>query len=350
MNIAALVNVAGALVADGKGLLAADESIGTCNRRFAAAGLAQTVGMRRAYRDLLVTAPALGHYISGVILFDETIGQSTADGRPFVAVLSDAGILAGIKVDMGTQDLAGHPGEKVTEGLDGLRGRLKSYAQQGAAFAKWRAVFTPGVAGTGGPSLACRDANAHALARYAALCQEAGLVPIVEAEVLMDGAHTLARCAEVTEAVLRRVFEELARQTVVLEAMILKPNMALPGLTCPQQPPPGEVAAATVQTLLRTVPAAVAGITFLSGGQTALLATERLNALHAPAGSAPPAGVHARPWPLSFSFARALQYPALEIWGGKDANRAAAQAALVHRARCNCAALRGDYQPAMESE
>ncbi len=349
MNLAALVNVANALVAPGKGLLAMDESNGTCNRRFAAAGIAQTLEMRRAYRELLVTTPALGHYINGAILFDETLYQADADKQPFVGRLSNAGILTGIKVDLGTQDLAAHPGEKITEGLDGLRERLIAYLARGAAFAKWRGVIAVHADAGGLPSLAAIDANAHALARYAALCQEAGLVPIVEPEVLMDGDHTLERCAAVTEAVLRRVFAQLVDQGVVLEAMILKPNMVVAGLACPVQPSPAAVAAATVRCLLRAVPAAVAGITFLSGGQPGVLATVRLDAMHRPGGAAFGPGARPLPWPLAFSFARALQYPALEIWAGKDANRAAAQQALLHRARCNCAALRGEYTPAMEA-
>jgi fructose-bisphosphate aldolase class I len=338
MNIQALTTTAQALVAGGKGLLAMDESTGTCNRRFAGAGIPQTVEMRRAYRELLLTTPGLGGCISGVILYDETIRQAAADGTPFVQVAHDAGLLVGIKVDTGARDLAAHPGEKVTEGLDGLRERLQSYAEMGARFAKWRAVIA--VDDTRLPTRAATAANAHALARYAALCQEAGLVPIVEPEVLMDGTHTQARCQDATEAVLRHVFEQLVLQGVVLEAMLLKPNMVLAGLACAAQNTAAEVADATVQCLRRVVPAAVPGITFLSGGQSGELASSRLNAMHVG---------HGLPWPLSFSFARALQHPALELWAGQAAHRAAAQRALLHRARCNCAALKGTYSAAMEA-
>jgi fructose-bisphosphate aldolase, class I len=339
MNAAMLVETAQALVANGKGLLAMDESNGTCNQRFANAGIPQTVEMRRAYRDLLLTAPGLGSCISGVILVDETIRQATADGSPFVRVAHNAGMRVGIKVDIGAKDLAAHPGEKVTEGLDGLRDRLRSYFEMGASFAKWRAVIAVDHARL--PTTACIDANAHALARYAALCQEAGLVPIIEPEVLMDGTHTQARCQAVTEAVLRSVFAELVLQEVLLEALILKPNMVIAGLACTAQNTAAEVADATLQCLLRAVPAAVPGIAFLSGGQSGELASSRLNAMHVGTGM---------PWPLSFSFARALQHPALDIWAGRQANRDAAHQALMHRARCNCAALRGQYSAAMEAQ
>ena len=327
-----------ALMADAKGLLAMDESNGTCNQRFASAGIAQTAAMRRAYRELLLSTPNLSECIGGVILYDETIRQAAADGRPFAQLARDAGLLVGIKVDTGAKDLAAHPGEKITEGLDGLRERLQAYAGMGASFAKWRGVFAVGEAGHH-PSPACIAANAHALARYAALCQEAGLVPIIEPEVLMDGSHTQARCQQVSEAVLRSVFEQLARQGVVLEAMLLKPNMVIAGLACATQNTANEVAIATLQSLRRVVPAAVPGIAFLSGGQSGELASARLNAMSR--------GV-ALPWALSFSFARAIQHPALEIWAGEDANREAAQAALLHRVRCNRAALKGQYSAAME--
>src|ERR1019366_2575148 len=250
MNILILTDTAKAMVADDKGLLAMDESHPTCNKRFAKLGIPQTVEARRAYRELIVTAPGLGESISGAILFDETIRQQKKDGTPFVKVLTDAGIMPGIKVDTGAKDLAGYPGEKITEGLDGLRDRLKEYFQMGARFAKWRAAIA---IGDGLPSRGCLEANAHALARYAALCQEAGLVPIVEPEVLMDGGHTLERCGEVTEEVLRTVFQQLYTQRVALEGMLLKPNMVLPGLTCPKQESVDEVADATVRCLLRTV-------------------------------------------------------------------------------------------------
>jgi fructose-bisphosphate aldolase, class I len=341
-NARTLITVAQSMMVAGKGLLAMDESTGTCDRRFASLGIAQTAQARRAYRDLLVTTPGLGGFISGAILYDETIRQQTLDGRPFVAALNSAGIIPGIKVDLGTSELAGHPAERVTEGLDGLRKRLQDYSAMGARFAKWRAVLA---IGKGMPSPACIEVNAHALARYAALCQEAGVVPIVEPEVLMDGDHTMARCAAVTQEVLHRVFDQLHVHGVLLEAMILKPNMVLPGLACPVQESVQEVATATMQCLLRAVPAAVAGIAFLSGGQSGDLASARLNTMRASPGPAV-AGV---PWPLTFSFGRALQEPALAVWSGMSENRTAAQQALLRRARENGAAQRGDYCPGMES-
>ena len=334
MNIQELINTANKLVADDKGILAMDESFPTCNKRFAKLGIPQTEEARRAYRELIVTTPGLGESISGAILFDETIRQKTNDGTPMIKVLINAGIIPGIKVDAGTKDMAGHPGEKISEGLDGLRERLIEYYQLGARFAKWRAVIT---IGENIPSQACIDANAHALARYAVLCQEVGLVPIVEPEVLMDGDHTMERCFEVTEEVLHTVFNQLYQQGVVLEGMILKPNMVLPGLACPKQESDEAIADATVKCFLRTVPAAVPGITFLSGGQSAELASSRLNAMN----------VRFRskiPWELSFSFGRALQQPALEIWNGKEADVQEAQKSLYHRAKCNFAARRGEYE------
>jgi len=336
-----LMDTAHRLVSSGKGLLAMDESTHTCNERFAGAGIPQTMEARRAYRELLVTAPNLGESISGAILYDETIRQQTKDGTPFVRVLTEAGIIPGIKVDTGEEDLAGYPGEKITEGLDGLRQRLRDYFQMGARFAKWRAVISPK---DGLPSRGCIEANAHGLARYAALCQEAGLVPIVEPEVLMVGDHTLERCREVTEETLRSVFAHLSEQRVLLEGMILKPNMLLPGLGCATQEGVQEVAFATVHCLRRVVPAAVPGIAFLSGGQPSELASARLNAMNVLATSA----AVRLPWSLVFSFARAIQQPALEIWRGQESRVAAAQAALTHRARCNQAALHGDYTAAME--
>lgn len=339
MNLSALNDAARLLVADGKGLLAMDESTPTCDKRFAALNMTRTVETRRAWRELLVTTPGLGQNISGVILYDETIRDRLRDGTPFVKAITDAGIIPGIKVDAGTNELAAHHGEKITEGLDGLRPRLAEYAQLGARFAKWRAVV---VLGPGLPSLGCLEANAHALARYAALCQEVGLVPIVEPEVLMDGNHSLERCAEVTERVLRTVFHELGRQRVTLEGLILKPNMVLPGLVCPRQEMADEVADATVRCLLRSVPAAVPGIAFLSGGQPCELASSRLNAMNV--------RFKGRlPWAVTFSYSRALQQPALDIWRGQAANTQAAQQALLHRARCNRAAHRGEYTAAMES-
>jgi fructose-bisphosphate aldolase class I len=338
MNIQELKDTAGKMVAHDKGLLAMDESDATCDKRFAKQGIPQTVEARRAYRELLITTPRLGECISGVILNDETIRQRGKDGTPFVETIQRAGIIPGIKVDTGAKALAGHPGEKVTEGLDGLRERLKEYFEMGARFAKWRAVITPGSCI---PSRGCMGANAGALARYAALCQEAGLVPVVEPEVLMEGDHTMQRCGELTEEVLRTVFARLYIQRVELEGMILKPNMVLPGLTCPEQESVDEVADATVGCLSRAVPAAVPGVAFLSGGQSCELASARLNAMNVRFKSK-------LPWAVAFSFARAIQQPALEIWKGHEENVAAAQQALYHRARCNRAARRGEYQAAME--
>jgi fructose-bisphosphate aldolase class I len=338
VNAQALIDIARKLVADNKGLLAMDESDSTCNKRFAKLGIPQTLEARRAYRELIITTPSLGGSISGVILYDETIRQQKRDGTPFLKVLGEAGIIPGIKVDIGAKDLAAHPGEKITEGLDGLRVRLQEYFQMGARFAKWRAVIS---IGEGIPSRSCIEANAQALARYAALCQEAGLVPIVEPEVLMDGEHTLERCHKVTEEVLRNVFIQLNCQRVLLEGMILKPNMVLPGLSCPKQASVDEVTNITVNSLLRTVPAAVPGIAFLSGGQSGELASARLNAMNIRFKSR-------LPWALAFSFARAIQQPALEIWLGQETNVKAAQQALLHRARCNLAARGGEYTAKME--
>jgi len=315
-----------------------DESNPTCDRRFARLGIPQTVEARRAYRELIVTTPGLSECISGAILYDETVHQKKKNGIGFIETLTDIGIIPGIKVDTGAKSLALHPGEKVSEGLDGLRERLAKYYEMGARFAKWRAVIA---IGDGNPSRGCIEANAQALARYAALCQEAGMVPVVEPEVLMDGSHTLERCFEVTEEVLRIVFNQLYIQSVTLEGMILKPNMVLPGLSCPNQEATDEVADATVKCLLRAVPAAVPGITFLSGGQPAELASARLNAMNVRFKSR-------LPWALAFSFARAIQQPALQIWQGKEANVLAAQQALYHRARCNREARRGEYTVQME--
>jgi len=313
-----------------------DESNPTCDKRFAKQEIPQTVEARRAYRELIVTTAGLGEFVSGVILYDETIRQRTKDGVPFLNVIRDAGIHPGIKVDTGAKDLAGHPGEMVTEGLDGLRDRLAEYARMGARFAKWRAVIA---IGDGIPSRGYVEANAHALARYAALCQEAGLVPVVEPEVLMAGEHTLDRCRAITADVLHAVFDQLHAQRVLLEGLILKPNMVLPGAACPTQESVDEVADATVRCLLRSVP----GVAFLSGGQSAELATARLNAMNV--------RFHSRlPWAVAFSFARAIQQPALEIWRGQDSNIQAAQRALLHRARCNSAARRGEYNAKMEKD
>ena len=339
MDRTKLTDTAQALVAGDRGLLAMDESTPTCDKRFAKVGIAQTEAMRRAYRDMIVTTPGLGRAISGAILYDETIRQQTLAGVPFARALENAGIVAGIKVDGGTKPLAGFPDEVVTEGLDGLRARLAEYAGMGARFAKWRAVIRIGAAI---PSRGCIEANAHALARYAALSQEAGLVPIVEPEVLMDGDHTLERCREASEATLREVFEQLRTQRVVLEGMLLKANMVLPGEDAADQGSVDAVADVTVGCLLRVVPAAVPGIAFLSGGQAAKLASAHLNAMN----------VRFRgrlPWALSFSFARAIQQPALELWRGDSANVAAAQQALFHRADCNRAARRGEYDAAADA-
>jgi len=338
MNTQELINTARMLVAGDKGLLAMDESTPTCDKRFAMLGIPQTLEARRAYREMIITTPGLAESISGLILYDETIRQKKKDGTTFIKIIIDAGIIPGIKVDTGAKDMAGHPGEKITEGLDGLRSRLTEYSQMGARFAKWRAVIA---LGEGLPSQGCIEANAQSLARYAALCQEAGLVPIVEPEVLMDGEHTLGRCNEVTEEVLRTVFNQLYTQRVMLEGMILKPNMVLPGLACPKQETVDEVADATVRCLLRSVPAAIPGIAFLSGGQTSELASARLNAMNFRFKSR-------LPWALSFSFARAIQQPALEIWHGDEKNVFAAQKALYHRASCNRAARRGEYTTAIE--
>ena len=339
MDTRSLIDTAKTLVAADRGLLAMDESTPTCDRRFAKLGIPQTAEMRRAYRDMIATTPGLGAAISGAILYDETIRQRTLAGVPFAQALEAAGIVPGIKVDAGAKALAGRPGEQVTEGLDGLRERLTDYAKMGARFAKWRAVIA---IDDSIPSRACILANAHALARYAALCQEAGLVPIVEPEVLMDGAHTLGRCRTVTEDVLHAVFGQLFAQGVLLKGMLLKPNMVLPGLAAADQSNADAIADATVDCLLRAVPAAVPGIVFLSGGQSPELASIRLNAMNLK--------FRARlPWALTFSFARAIQQPALEIWRGQPANVAAAQQALLHRAECNRAARRGEYDAASDA-
>jgi len=338
MNEKELGSTVQAMMAGDKGLLAMDESNPTCHKRFAALGIPQTEGARHAYRELIVTTPGLGEAISGAILYDETIRQKTKDGRLFVDVLNEAGIIPGIKVDEGAKPLAGFPGEKVTEGLDGLRGRLGAYYQLGARFAKWRAVIT---IDKGLPTNGCLEANAHALARYAAICQEIGIVPIVEPEVIMDGNHTIEHCAEVTESALVMLFGQLYTQRVDLHYTILKPNMVLSGKDCPQQASVKEVAEATVGCLLQAVPVAIPGIAFLSGGQPAELASARLNAMHVRFRSK-------MPWALTFSFSRAVQQPCLELWAGKDENVAAAQKALYKRAKLNSAARRGEYTPEME--
>jgi fructose-bisphosphate aldolase class I len=326
-------------MADHKGLLAMDESTPTSNKRFADLDIPPTEEARRSWRELIVTTPGLAESISGAILYDETIRQRTKDGTPFINKLIDSGIIPGIKVDTGLTDLAAHPNEKITGGLDGLRERLAFYSQMGARFAKWRAEI---VMGNGIPSRGCIEANAEALARYAGLCQEAGMVPIVEAEVLMDGSHSMEQCREASEEVLNAVFNKIYTQRVMLEGLILKPNMVLPGLSSPEQETLDDIAAATVRCLFRAVPAAVPGIAFLSGGQPAELATARLNAMNVRFRSK-------LPWPLTFSFARAIEQPAMEIWRGNEANTEAAQQMLNHRACCNRAACRGEYDATMEN-
>jgi len=329
---------AAAMVAKGKGILAIDESAPTCKKRFDRISVESTAENRRAYRELLITVPGAAQFISGMILFDETIRQSAADGTPFPVALKRQGILVGIKVDAGAKKLAGAPGEQVTEGLDGLRERLAEYRGMGASFAKWRAVIN---IGDGIPSPYCLDANAHALARYAALCQEAGLVPVVEPEVLMDGKHTIERCFEATEATLRGVFNALYQQRVTLEHMVIKASMVISGSECPKRAGVEEVAKQTLRCLKRAVPAAVPGIVFLSGGQGAEEATAHLNAMNL---------MGPNPWPLSFSYGRALQEPALKTWKGQSANVAAAQKALYHREKMNSAACSGRYTAQMEQE
>jgi fructose-bisphosphate aldolase class I len=337
MTVSELASVAQQLVAKGKGILAADESSGTIKKRLASVNVESTEETRRTYRDLLFTTDGMEEFISGVIMFDETIRQATEDGVPFPKVLSDKGVIPGIKVDTGAKPLAGFPGERVTEGLDGLRERLAEYRELGAQFAKWRAVIT---IGDGIPSRMCIQANAHALARYAALCQEAGLVPIIEPEVLMDGDHTIQRCQDVTTDTLQAVFSQLHEHGVTLEGMLLKPNMIISGKECPRQASVEEVAEATIRTSLRVVPAAVPGIVFLSGGQSSILATEHLNAMNA-------MGMNL-PWELSFSYGRALQEDALKAWSGNDDKIIDAQRVFHHRAMCNSAARYGTYSQKME--
>lgn len=331
-----LAEIAKSLVAPGKGILAADESAPTIEKRFKGIGVTSTEDNRRDYRELLFRADGLGQFISGVILFDETIRQRAANGTSLPELLQRQGILPGIKVDKGTSALALFAGDKITEGLDGLRDRFVEYKCLGAQFSKWRAVIS---IGDGIPSPFCLEANAHALARFAALSQEAGLVPIVEPEVLMDGSHTIERCECVTSAALAVVFQALTAHRVQFESMLLKPNMVISGKECPHQAGPREVAEATLRCLKRCVPAAVPGMVFLSGGQSDVDATKNLNAMNQLGGA---------PWELSFSFGRALQAPALKAWAGKADNAAAAQQALLHRALCNQAARFGRYQESME--
>jgi fructose-bisphosphate aldolase class I len=330
-----LHETARAIVADNKGILAADESTGTIKKRFDSIGVESTEESRRFYRQLLFTAPGMEDFVGGVILYDETIRQATDDGTPFAALLASKGSIPGIKVDTGAHDLAGWPGEKVTEGLDGLRARLEEYRELGARFAKWRAVIT---IGDGIPTDACIAANAHALARYASLCQEADIVPIVEPEVLMDADNTLETCWEVTTRTLHETFDQLYDAGVDLQGTLLKPNMVIAGKGCPEQPGAERIAEATVACFRGVVPAAVPGIVFLSGGQSEVQATENLNAINQIGG----------PWPLSFSYGRALQASALAEWGGDSANADSAQAVFVHRARMNALAAGGEWNAEME--
>jgi len=333
-----LLETVSGMLAGSKGLLAMDESTPTCNKRFEEVGIPQTIEYRRAYRELIVTTPGLGDYISGAILYDETIHQSTKDGRLFIDILKAAGIIPGIKVDEGTVDMPGFPGEKITEGLEGLHGRLVNYYGLGARFAKWRAVI--GI-GSNIPTMVCIEANMHTLAIYASLCQQAGLVPIVEPEVLMDGKHDLKKCYDVTEKVLHVLFEQLDKQNVDLQAVILKPNMILPGLSSGRQVSVDTAAEATVTCLLKSVPEMVPGVAFLSGGQSPEMATAHLNAMHQKYRDQ-------LPWVLTFSFARAIQKPCLDKWRGKDENVVAAQQLLLKRARLDDIARRGEYKPEME--
>ena len=336
MNIEAMAETARALVAPGKGVLAADESTPTMAKRLGSLGLESTEPLRRAYREILFTTDGLSEHIGGVILFDETVGQRDRDGTPLPDLLRRQGIVPGIKVDGGTRPLAGFPGEVATQGLDGLRERLEDYAALGLRFAKWRAVIH---IAEGLPTDACVEANAHELARYAALSQEAGLTPIVEPEVLMDGHHDLETCADVTERVLREVYTQLSKQRVALEATLLKPNMVLPGSESDSTASDAQIARATLEVLRRTVPAAVPGVLFLSGGQSDEQATARLDAINR---------LGTQPWELSFSFGRALQAPVLKAWAGEDANRPAPEA-LLKRARLNGAARQGRYEAGSSS-
>lgn len=334
-----LNEIATSMVADNKGLIAMDESNPTCNRRFAALDIPQTPEMRRDYREMIIKTPNLSEGINAAILYDETVRQKLSTGETFMQAAIDAGIIPGIKVDMGAKDMAGFKGEKITSGLDGLRERLQEYSHMGLKFAKWRAVIA---IGGNRPTIQCVESNAVALARYAALCQEANIVPIVEPEVIMDGDHNLQKCAAITEYVLHVTFHELYKHKVLLEGMILKPNMVLCGKDSTDEVSNEEVAHATVTTLLRTVPAAVPGVAFLSGGQPSQAATERLNTMNA-------LYKNKLPWALTFSFSRALQNHAMEIWNGDNKNNEEAQHALFHRAKLNAMASRGEYQTEMET-
>ena len=325
------------MVAEGKGILAIDESTPTIKKRFDTINVESTEENRRAYRDLLITNPGGSKYISGMILYDETIRQSTSDGTTFTEKLINDGIMPGIKVDTGAKDFALHANEKITEGLDGLRERLTEYKTLGAKFAKWRAVIT---IGNNMPTDACIDANAHALARYAGLCQEIGIVPMVEPEVLMDADNTIERCYDVTEKTLSTLFTTLKDQDISIAHTILKTNMVISGKQCSTQASVEEVAKSTVRCLLKNVPSELAGIVFLSGGQSAELATAHLNAMNQ--------NNKDLPWPLSFSYGRALQEPCLKAWGGESTNIEAAQKALLHREKCNGLACKGEYDEKME--
>ena len=334
INKALLVYTVKALLRDNKGLLAMDESNDTCNKRFAKLSIPQNLDSRRDWRELIVGTEGLNNFISGAILYDETIRQKKKDGTLIIDSLMKEGIIPGIKVDTGAKNLAAHPGEKITEGLDGLRERLMEYAGMGARFAKWRAVID---IDKGIPSTSCLEANANALARFAALCQEANMVPIVEPEVLMDGDHDLEQSYSVTEKVLRMVFNQLYQQRIFLQGILLKPSMVMPGLNHAEKSSIDEIAEKTIQCFLESVPASVGGIVFLSGGQSPELASSHLNAMHIKYKSS-------LPWPLSFSFARAIQQPAMNIWKGKEANIRMAQQALLYRAKCNHEAVSGQYQ------
>ncbi|TCV86369.1 class I fructose-bisphosphate aldolase [Sulfurirhabdus autotrophica] len=339
MQVSAMEQTILDLTAPAKGILAADESTGTMEKRLKNVGVQSTKETRRSYRESLFTSPGLNNYISGVILFEETLNQRSESDVPLPQLLSAQGIVPGIKVDKGTQALSNFPGDKWTQGLDGLSERLAGYKELGACFAKWRAVFT---IGDGIPSYPVISVNAESLARYAAICQSLDIVPIVEPEVLMDGNHTIERCASVTEQVLETVFHCLHKHRVVLEHMLLKPNMVLPGKDCSQQATPEEIAVATLRCFCRTIPVAVPGINFLSGGQSDEAATANLNAINVCAGQ--------KPWQLSFSYGRALQAPALKAWHGEAANQKAGQQALLKRARLNSLARQGKYHTNMENE
>ncbi len=338
MDTEKIIDTAKELVADNKGIIAMDEGIENCNKRFATVNIPQTIEYRRDYRDLIITTPNLSDYISGLILCDETIRQFREDRTPFISFIIESGIIPGIKVDKGEKKMAGHYGEMITEGIDGLEERLTEYALLGARFAKWRVEI---IIDNYIPSRGGIDANAHTIARFAAICQEVGLVPIIEPEVMMTGEHTISRCYDVTKDVLHSVFNQLYKQGVLLEGIILKPNMVISGMQCPSQATVIEVAEATINCMLQTVPAAVQGIAFLSGGQSCKLASEHLNEINKTM-------THKVPWALTFSYSRAIQLPVLEIWKGKHDNIEIAQCELLHRVICNYAARRGDYSTTLE--